>query len=137
MKTMVKLAVLFVALLLVNSMAFAAIPCPGSCSGLEYCYSVAGTDLDDPSNSGTVPFVSMCISGNSSYICENGNEMANGTLFPQGLNLQMLVYPLASSPTPIGYITFHGSWANHNFNGIGFDVGGHRWLVHGYLIPCL
>jgi len=131
MKTVVKLAVLFAILLLVNGMAFALTPCP-PCSGSEYCYSVSETNLDTGFSSTDDWYI--CINGTSGYICVEGNQVADLSVFTQGLNLQMLLYPFDSAPQFVEEMTFHGHSANHGFTGIYF--GTNRWIDHGYYVPC-
>ena len=134
MKTIVKLAVLFAALLVLNTMAFAGPPSCPICTNWHGCYSVDMTNLDNPSMSLTGVPTSICINGSTGYSCSYGVQTANLSVFTQGLNLQLLADPL-DSETTAGHITFHGSWANHSFNGILFD-GTYRWMMHGYYMPC-
>jgi hypothetical protein len=93
MKTMVKLAVLFATLLLLNGIAFAQ----GDCE----CYKITFTSSDNPALSET-EYDPICLD----YGNHNGTfDICDVSLFP-GLITQGLIY---GSCDCIGFFKFHGN----------------------------
>jgi len=139
MKMMVKLAILFAALLLVTGVSFALPPppCPYASCYAENCYNVTGTNLDNPINSFTGQDWLVCWDAGSpapsQFVCVNGNLSWNLSQFTEGLNWQTILYDGIGGG---GYMTFHGSASGIGaFNGILFN-GITRYKIHGVEEPC-
>jgi hypothetical protein len=119
MKTIVKLAVLFAALLLLTGVAFAQ----GAC----YCYEVTCYDLDRPLT--ITHNVALCFdpednSGEFYALC---NETGDMSLF-FGLIKQALAYTDGVTAS----LNFHGSWPLNVVDGDVYCYGD-RWRLVGHV----
>ena len=119
MKMMMKLTVLFAALLLLNGVASA-------CWSNSYCYEVTATNLDDPTDIETfiVRLSYDCTSGQ----IDTGGPLGNMSIFFDPMRKQALGYD-PSNPSCVGYFKFHGD-EEHVLNGIGY-CDGRRWQLRG------
>jgi hypothetical protein len=137
MKMMVILAVLCAALLLVTGVAFAVSFCTAcdNSGGDGYCYSVNGTDLDNPTKSFTGQSWSLCFepgNGGNSWAWINGSFAFDFyDFYNVGLLNEQAISWGGSSAV---YMTFHGPYGDA-FNGI-YHNGTDRFKIHGQGGPC-
>lgn len=123
MKTIVKLTVLFGALLLVTGVAFA-----DWCD----CYEVTCTNLEDGTKiTHNVEFCFDPYSPTSDYnwffgLCNDEGHMA---LFFDSMRKQALAF--SSENNPLAYLKFHGDWL-HVVSGIVYCYGD-RWTIRGHV----
>jgi hypothetical protein len=121
MKTIVKLAVLVAALLLLTGVASAQLM--GSCS----CYKVTCSDLDRPLV--ITHYVVLCFDfedneGEFSGLC---NEEGGMSLF-----FGLIKQALAFNPDVTAYLNFHGSWPLNVVDGDVYCYGD-RWKAWGHV----
>jgi hypothetical protein len=130
MKMIVKLAVLYAALLFLTGVAFAASPCD--------CYEVTATPLDGPNIEPSEPFyVKICfdngdnegtISGLCSVCDENNDSLI---MFFNSMSEQALTYHSFVNSNCVAYIKFHGD-NQYVLTGLRFiDVDG-RTTIRGH-----
>ena len=124
MKIMLKLAVLFAALLLLSGISFAQTPLI-SC---QQCYEVTVTDLDDSTNTHTGCIrIDFCF---GDMVSPFGTDMV---LFFDSMKEQALGYD-SEDPSCVGYFKFHGDW-QYIITGIGYCEG-ERHNIKGHRIDC-
>jgi hypothetical protein len=125
MKAIVKLTVLFAALLLVTGVAFAW------CN----CFEVRCTNLDHPDMKPIIHNVEFCLdpeyptsqSNSFAGLCNDDGAMV---LFFDAMKLQALAF--STENNPLAYLKFHGDWPSV-VNGIVFCYGD-RWSMRGHVV---
>jgi len=124
MKIMLKFAVLFVTLLLLTGVGFAA-----NC--WDSCYEVTVTDLDDPTNTHTACVgLKFCDDNTGAMASPFGKDMS---LFFDSMKDQALGYD-PSNPSCVGYFKFHGDDL-YILKGIGYCEG-ERHTIKGHQKDC-